>query len=66
MENYKNILVTDGYAGYNELDKQLTHAECWAHARRYFYESVPLDNNKKMIAYENANSLQMQINCKME
>lgn len=49
MENYKNILVTDGYAGYNELDKQLTHAECWAHARRYFYESVPLDNNKKMI-----------------
>lgn len=50
MENYKNILVTDGYAGYNELDKQLTHAECWAHARRYFYESVPLDNNKKMIA----------------
>lgn len=49
MENYKNILVTDGYAGYNKLDKQLTHAECWAHARRYFYESVPLDNNKKMI-----------------
>lgn len=49
MENYKNILVTDGYAGYNELDKQLIHAECWAHARRYFYESVPLDNNKKMI-----------------
>lgn len=49
MENYRNILVTDGYSGYNELDKQLTHAECWAHARRYFYESVPLDNNKKMI-----------------
>ena len=49
MRNYKNILVTDGYAGYNELDKQLIHAECWAHARRYFYESVPLDNNKKMI-----------------
>ena len=49
MENYKNILVTDGYAGYNELDKQLTHAECWAHARRYFYESVPLDDSKNMI-----------------
>ena len=49
MKNYKNILVTDGYAGYNELDKQLTHAECWAHARRCFYESVPLDNNKNMI-----------------
>lgn len=49
MKDYKNVLVTDGYAGYNELEKQLTHAKCWAHARRYFYESVPLDNNKNMI-----------------
>lgn len=49
MKDYKNVLVTDGYAGYNELEKQLTHAECWAHARTYFYESVPLDNNKNMI-----------------
>lgn len=49
LKDYKNILVTDGYAGYNILDKELTHAECWAHARRYFYESVPLDENKKMV-----------------
>jgi hypothetical protein len=49
MKGYKNILITDGYSGYNVLDEQLTHAECWAHARRYFLESVPLDNNKKPI-----------------
>jgi transposase/IS1 family transposase len=49
MKGYKNILITDGYSGYNVLDKQLTHAECWAHTRRYFLESVPLDNNKKPI-----------------
>lgn len=49
LKNYKRILVTDGYSGYNVLDKELTHAECWAHARRYFYESVPLDENKKMV-----------------
>lgn len=49
LKDYKNILVTDGYVGYNILDKELTHAECWAHARRYFYESVPLDENKKMV-----------------
>jgi transposase/IS1 family transposase len=49
MKEYKNILITDGYSGYNVLDEQLTHAECWAHARRYFLESVPLDNNKKPI-----------------
>lgn len=49
LKDYKEILITDGYAGYNILDKELTHAECWAHARRYFYESVPLDENKKMV-----------------
>ena len=49
LKDYKGILVTDGYSGYNVLDKELTHAECWAHARRYFYESVPLDENKKMV-----------------
>ena len=49
LEGYKNILVTDGYAGYNILEKDVNHAECWAHARRYFYESVPLDSNKQMI-----------------
>jgi hypothetical protein len=49
MTGYKNILITDGYAGYNVLKEQLIHAECWAHARRYFLESVPLDNNKKPI-----------------
>lgn len=47
LYGYKGILVTDGYAGYNEIP-DVTHAECWAHARRYFYESVPLLDNKKM------------------
>lgn len=49
FSDYKNILVTDGYAGYNILEEDVTHAECWAHARRYFYDSVPLDKNKNMI-----------------
>ena len=49
LKDYSKILITDGYAGYNILDNQLTHAECWAHARRYFYNSVPLDQNKKLI-----------------
>ncbi len=49
LSNFKEILVTDGYDGYNILDEQLNHSECWAHARRYFYESVPLDENKQMI-----------------
>lgn len=47
LSGYKGIMVTDGYAGYNEIP-DVTHAECWAHTRRYFYESVPLLENKKM------------------
>lgn len=47
LKNYRGILVTDGYAGYNDFEG-ITHAECWAHARRYFYESIPLLENKKM------------------
>ena len=47
LNGYKGILVTDGYASYNEIPN-VTHAECWAHARRYFFESVPLLENKKM------------------
>ena len=45
LDGFKGIIVTDGYAGYNNIEG-ITHAECWAHARRYFYESVPLQNNK--------------------
>ncbi len=47
LTGYKGILVTDGYASYNNIEEVL-HAECWAHARRYFYESVPLNDSKKM------------------
>ena len=49
LKDYKNILVTDGYSGYNILEKEVNRAECWAHARRYFYESVPLDEHKNMV-----------------
>lgn len=47
LKDYKGTLVTDGYASYNNIEG-ITHAECWAHARRYFYESIPLVDNKKM------------------
>lgn len=48
LEGYKGILVTDGYTSYDSIEG-ITHSECWAHARRYFYESIPLDEHKKMI-----------------
>ena len=47
LKDYTGILVTDGYVSYNDLE-DITHAECWAHCRRYFYESIPLLDDKKM------------------
>ena len=47
LKGFKGILVTDGYSSYNNIEG-VTHAECWAHARRYFYDSIPLTSDKKM------------------
>ena len=47
LNDYKGILITDGYSSYNNIEN-VKHAECWAHCRRKFYESIPLDSNKKM------------------
>lgn len=55
LKDYKNILVTDGYAGYNTLEPEIMHAECWAHARRKFYDSIPLvdkELDKTSLGYE--------------
>lgn len=46
LKGYKGILVTDGYAAYNNIE-DVTHAECWAHMRRYFLESIPLGDDGK-------------------
>ena len=41
LGNYAGRLVTDGYEGYAEIVRRngLTHAGCWAHARRKFVEA---------------------------
>jgi len=39
LEGFSGVLQTDGYAGYEvfaEATEKLVHAQCWAHARRYF------------------------------
>lgn len=38
LGDYRGVLVTDGYEGYAQVARQngLTHAGCWAHARRKF------------------------------
>lgn len=48
LKGFDGIIVTDGYAGYNDVKCKM-RAKCWAHCRRYFYESIPLDKKKQMI-----------------
>jgi transposase len=41
VKKYKGVVQTDGYAGYDFLDKQsdIHHIGCWAHARRKFMDA---------------------------
>jgi transposase len=41
----ETVLVSDGYAAYQRYAKQtgLTHAQCWAHTRRGFFEAQALE-----------------------
>lgn len=43
--NSQTVLITDGYAAYQRYAKQtgLTHAQCWAHTRRGFFEAQAAD-----------------------
>jgi transposase len=41
FKGYKGSLLTDDYAGYNEVvgNEEIVPVGCWAHARRYFKEA---------------------------
>jgi len=49
LKDYKGIVQTDGYGGYNFLDdkKDILHVGCWVHARRKFKEVTKAVGNKK-------------------
>lgn len=53
LKGYTGYLVCDGYDGYNKL-KNVTRCGCWAHARRKFYEALPLDEEIKKTSRANA------------
>ena len=40
LKGFGGHLVTDGYAGYNQV-KNVTHCGCWAHTRRKWREAMP-------------------------
>ena len=42
LKGFNGTIITDGYYGYNHIEG-ITNAYCWAHARRKFYDALPVD-----------------------
>ena len=49
LQGYQGYLMTDGYAGYNQLvaAEQIIHQICWAHVRRKFVEAKHVQSKDK-------------------
>lgn len=49
LDGYQGVVQTDGYKGYDFLDKWLDilHVACWAHARRKFMDAKKASSSKK-------------------
>ena len=49
LKDFRGILQADGYAGFNRLyedrDKRIVEAACWAHVRRKFYDIEKADRS---------------------
>ncbi len=48
LEGFTGFLTTDAYIGYEKV-AGIKRSLCWAHCRRYFVESIPLDSAGKEI-----------------
>lgn len=48
LSGFHGYLTTDAYAGYEKVEN-IKRNLCWAHCRRYYIESIPLDNKGKEI-----------------
>jgi transposase len=59
LKHFKGHVQTDGYGGYNFLDKEkdITLFHCWAHARRKFYDALLNDKARAEHALERIQAL---------
>ncbi|MFR5274088.1 IS66 family transposase [Intestinibacter bartlettii] len=49
LDGFSGYLQTDGYSGYNKLEK-IKHIYCMAHIRRYFYKVIePIQKNEEAL-----------------
>ena len=50
LKDFSGCLVTDGYAGYNQVDGVI-RCGCWRHMRRYWREAMPKGADSSAIVY---------------
>lgn len=62
LSGFGGYLITDAYSAYGTVDN-ITSVLCWAHCRRYYIESIPLDNNGKEIPGSKGAEGREYINC---
>lgn len=62
LSGFDGYLITDGYSGYGTVE-DITSVLYWAHCRRYYIESIPLDNNGKEIPGSKGAEGREYINC---
>lgn len=50
LKDFKGYLQSDGYAGYDQFDHVpgITTMNCWAHARRKFYDAQDFDQERSV------------------
>ena len=60
LKDFAGCLVTDGYAGYNQVEG-VVRCGCWAHMRRKWREAMPKgatkENSKAALGYDYCNKL---------
>jgi len=60
LKGFAGVLLTDGYAAYDSFAKnkpQITQAQCWAHARRYFVKAQEIEPEAVAEALEQIGAL---------
>ena len=62
LSGFAGYLITDAYSGYGTVE-DITNVLCWAHCRRYYIESIPLDNKGKEIPGSKGAEGREYINC---
>lgn len=51
IDGFKGYLTTDAYAAYSNMHlEDVKNNFCWSHLRRYYVDSIPLDNSGKEIS----------------